>query len=71
MEGISVPIMVTNIAEIWLRVKVEASRPMPVDDTTNTSAASASVAKLPLSGTSNTVTASAVMSRKLNMASAM
>ncbi|MNU01411.1 hypothetical protein D3C72_2448080 [compost metagenome] len=63
--------MVTNIAEIWLRVNVEASSPNPVDEMMNTSAVSASVAKLPLSGTSNTVTASAVMSRKLNMASTM
>jgi hypothetical protein len=31
MAGISVPIMAKNMAAIWLRVKVEASRPMPVE----------------------------------------
>ncbi len=40
MAGIMVPIMVTNIAAIWLRVKVEAKRPKPVEKMTKSSAAS-------------------------------
>ena len=47
----------TNIAAIWLRVKVEANRPKPVEKRMKINAASARVAKLPLTGTPNTVTA--------------
>ena len=59
-----VPIMVTNMAAIWLRVKVETSRPKPVEQVTKISAPRARVGKLPLTGTPNTVTASTVISRK-------
>ncbi len=68
-QGIRVPIMVTNMAAIWLRVKVEASRPKPVALITNSKAASVSVATLPFTGTPNTVAASTVMRAKLNIAS--
>ncbi len=70
-QGMMVPIMVTNMAAIWLLVKVEASRPKPVETITKISAARARVAKLPLTGTPKTTTASAVSSRKLNSASTM
>ena len=69
VAGISVPIMAKNIAAIWLLVTAEASRPMPVAAKLNTSAARDSVAKLPVMGTPNTVTASAHISRKFSMAS--
>ena len=65
-----VPTIVTMSAAIWLRVKVEANRPKPVENTTKSNAPAASVRKLPLTGTSKTVTASNVISPKLNMASA-
>ena len=32
--GIMVPITVRNIAATWLRVKVEANRPVPVEKVT-------------------------------------
>ena len=71
MAGIMVPIIVTNIAAIWLRVKVEAKRPNPVENITNSSAAAVSARKLPLTGTPKTVTASSVISAKLSIASTM
>jgi hypothetical protein len=42
-----VPTIVMKIAAIWLRVKVDANRPMPVATTLKISTAAASVAKLP------------------------
>ena len=69
--GIKVPMIVTNMAAIWLWVKVDANRPKPVEHATNTSAVRVSVAKLPVSGTPNTVTANAVSKKKFTMASAM
>ena len=68
--GISVPTMAKNMAAIWLRVTVDASNPMPVEHRLNSSAAPVSVAKLPVMGVPNTVTAASAMSPKLSMASA-
>ena len=67
--GISVPISTRNIEAIWLRVSVEASRPKPVEAPLKISAARASVAKLPVTGTPNRVTAIRHISRKFSMAS--
>ena len=58
-----------NIEAIWLRVSVEASRPKPVEAPLKISAARASVAKLPVTGTPNRVTAIRHISRKFSMAS--
>ena len=63
--------MVTNKAATWLRVKVDATSPKPVENITNNTAATASAGKLPLSGTSNRVTASNANSKKLTMPSTM
>ena len=62
---------VTKIAAIWLLVTVDASRPTAVEPSTKINAASASVAKLPLTGTPKTVVATAVSNRKLTIASTM
>jgi len=70
-QGMMVPIMVTNMAAIWLLVNVEANRPKPVEQMTKMNAARVSVKKLPLTGTPNTVTANTTSSRKLTIASAM
>ena len=58
--------MVMNIAAIWLRVTVEASSPMPVAMTLNTTAASSNARKLPVTGTPKTVTASRLIDRKFS-----
>gem|GEM_PF-5472392 len=70
MAGTMVATIVMNIAAIWLRVTLEASRPMPVEAKLNTSAPSSRVAKLPVTATPNTVTASRLISAKLTIASA-
>ena len=62
--------MAKNSAAIWLLVTAEASKPMPVAHTLNSSAPSTSVMKLPVMGTPNTVTAISVISPKFSMASA-
>lgn len=67
--GIIVPMIVITIAATWLRVNVDASRPMPVATTLKISTASNSVMKLPLTGTSNAMRASIVISRKFSIAS--
>ena len=67
IAGSSVAMSVKKIAATWLRVTVEATRPRPVVHSENSSAPSASVAKLPLIGTPNTVTASALSSRKFSI----
>lgn len=58
-----------KIAAIWLRVNVDANRPMPVATTLKTSTAAASVKKLPLIRTPNATSASTTISRKFSMAS--
>src|SRR2546427_2800674 len=55
--ALPISISTRNIEAIWLRVSVEASRPKPVEAPLKISAARASVAKLPVTGTPNRVTA--------------
>ena len=59
------------MAAIWLCVNVDANNPKPVEHVTKINAPNASVAKLPLIGTPNTVTASNASSRKFSIASTM
>ena len=66
MAGSMVPIMVKNMAASWLRTRAEAMSPRPVALSENSTMATVSAARLPVSGTSNTVTASSSIMAKLN-----
>ena len=63
IAGVMVPIKVKNIAAIWLLVKVDANKPIPVAMMTYNKAATDKVKKLPLIGTPNSVTANKVINK--------